>query len=148
MLAHVRQFGLPPNHAECTGALQPATRMDEIADCELSCVGMLLLVVLQGICDLAGSKLGKLQTSLVAAARAQGGMLQDMRAEVRTMPWDSSMGSWAANRRAHMAACLCTPCMHAQQGLTVPFVASAVSAGVCTACSTCMLHYWALRLTA
>jgi hypothetical protein len=38
---------------------------------------------LQGICDLAGAKLGKLQSSLVAAARAQGGMLQDMRGQVR-----------------------------------------------------------------
>lgn len=49
-----------------------------------ACVATLrLLLVLQGICDLAGTKLGKLQTSLVAAARAQGSMLQDMRAEVR-----------------------------------------------------------------
>lgn len=38
---------------------------------------------LQGICDMAGAKLGKLQTSLVAAARAQAGMLQDMRAQVQ-----------------------------------------------------------------
>lgn len=38
--------------------------------------------VLQGICDMAGAKLGKLQTSLLASARAQAGMLQDMRAQV------------------------------------------------------------------
>jgi hypothetical protein len=39
---------------------------------------------LKGICDLAGSKLGKLQASLVSAAQAQGGMLQDMQAQVWT----------------------------------------------------------------
>jgi len=57
-----------------------------------SCGGLCFLVVtplwvcdvcvLQGICDMAGAKLGKLQTSLLAAARAQAGMLQDMRAQV------------------------------------------------------------------
>jgi hypothetical protein len=39
---------------------------------------------MKGICDLAGSKLGKLQASLVSAAQAQGGMLLDMQAQVRT----------------------------------------------------------------
>jgi hypothetical protein len=40
------------------------------------------VLLLQGICDMAGAKLGKLQTSLVAAARAQAGMLHDMRSQV------------------------------------------------------------------
>lgn len=40
---------------------------------------------MKGICDLAGSKLGKLQASLVSAAQAQGGMLQDMQAQVGAM---------------------------------------------------------------
>lgn len=47
------------------------------------CMCTCVLRSLQGICDLAGAKLGKLQSSLVAAARAQGGMLQDMRGQVR-----------------------------------------------------------------
>lgn len=37
---------------------------------------------LQGICDMAGAKLGKLQNSLLSAARAQAGMLHDMRTQV------------------------------------------------------------------
>lgn len=41
------------------------------------------VLVLQGMCDLAGLKLGQLQTSLVSAARAQGGMLQEMQKVVR-----------------------------------------------------------------
>lgn len=37
---------------------------------------------LQGICELAGSKLGKLQSSVTSAAQAQCRMLQDMQSQV------------------------------------------------------------------
>lgn len=37
---------------------------------------------LQSICELAGSKLGKLQSSLTSAAQAQCNMLQDMQSQV------------------------------------------------------------------
>jgi hypothetical protein len=105
------------------------------------CWGVLLLV-LQGICDLAGTKLGKLQTSLVAAARAQGSMLQDMRAEVRA-------GQRCSSASHGMAWCYRTVTLRTtrthHKGLhySVPCVLQPLACVPCLLCIcfSCILQY-------